>query len=127
MTVNTTSLTLADDELARFLGELRDLIYDEAAVVRERVERVWSAPLWARVAEGRAIANVRIAAVRPGGLVELACDRNESRFREGDMLLLNRGDPFAEPRALVTVEEDDDTRLVVSSDDRAALRSAFGG
>jgi DNA replication ATP-dependent helicase Dna2 len=33
------------------------------------------------------------------------------------VLLLNRGDPFAEPRLLATLEVDDETQLLVSSED----------
>ncbi|HET9224765.1 MAG TPA: AAA domain-containing protein [Roseiflexaceae bacterium] len=125
MTVNTTGLNLADTELARFVAELRDLVYDEATTVRERIQGVWARPLSTRVADGRAIAPVRIHALESDGLVELTCPRNESRFREGDMLLLNRGDPFADPRILVTLEADDDTRLFVSSDDPALAWRTF--
>jgi DNA replication ATP-dependent helicase Dna2 len=125
MTVNTTGLNLADTELARFVAELRDLIYDEATTVRERIQGIWARPLSARVADGRALAPVRIDALGSDGLIELACPRNESRFREGDMLLLNRGDPFADPRILVTLEADDDTRLLISSDDPALAWRAF--
>jgi hypothetical protein len=57
--------------------------------------------------------------------VELTCSRNESRFREGDMLLLNRGDPFADPRILVALEADDDACLLISSDDPALAWGAF--
>jgi DNA replication ATP-dependent helicase Dna2 len=125
MTVNTTGLNLADTELARFVAELRDLVYDEATTVRERIQGVWARPLSARVADGRALAPVRIHALESDGLVELSCPRNESCFREGDMLLLNRGDPFADPRILVTLEADDDTRLLISSDDPALAWGAF--
>jgi hypothetical protein len=67
MTVNTTSLNLADTELARFVAELRDLVYDEATLVRERVQGVWARPLSARVADGRALAPVRIDALGSDG------------------------------------------------------------
>jgi hypothetical protein len=41
------------------------------------------------------------------------------------MLLLNRGDPFADPRILVALEADDDARLLISSDDPALAWGAF--
>ena len=69
------------------------------------------------VADGLAIEGVRIVQVAPSGTIELVCDRNASRFREGDVLLLNRGNPFEQPGILVTLELDDETSLLVSSDD----------
>jgi DNA replication ATP-dependent helicase Dna2 len=100
-----------------FLRELYRLVLDEAATVRQQIFQVWSKPVSARVAEGLAIEGLRIIRVEPNGTFALACDRNSSRFREGDVLLLNRGDPFAEPRLLATLEVDDETQLLVSSED----------
>src|SRR5690606_14613962 len=45
---------------------------------------------------------------------ELACHHNLSRFREGDVLCLNQGNPFGKPAWMVTLEVDEETRLVVS-------------
>jgi DNA replication ATP-dependent helicase Dna2 len=103
------------EEMARFLRGMRRLVLDEAATVRQQIHTSWSRPLAARVAEGRAIEGVRVVGIGRDGRIALACSRNSSRFREGDMLCLNRGDPFAQPAITVTVEEDDETRLVVSS------------
>ncbi|MCS7289136.1 MAG: AAA domain-containing protein [Roseiflexus sp.] len=102
---------------AEFLRRLRRLVIDEAESVRQQLLQIWSKPVAVRVAEGYAIEGVQIVRVTPEGSVELACQRNMSRFREGDMLLLNRGDPLEEPRALCTLEVDDETRLIVSIDE----------
>jgi len=37
--------------------------------------------------------------------IHLSCARNQSRFREGDILCLNRGDPFSQPKLMVTLGE----------------------
>lgn len=87
---------------ADFLRQLRRLVLDEADSARQQLAQIWSRPLVARVADGDAIEGVQIVRVTPEGVVELACQRNMSRFREGDVLLLNRGNPFEEPRALCT-------------------------
>src|SRR6266542_3254211 len=108
---------LSDAELGAFLRQLRRLVLDETESVRQQIFHVWSKPVPARVAEGLAIEGVRVVHVEPSGTIELACDRNFSRFREGDVLLLNRGNPFEEPRILVTLEVDDETQLLVSSED----------
>lgn len=100
-----------------FLHHLRRLVLDETASVRQQIFHIWSKPVQARVADGLAIEGVRIVQVAPSGTIELVCDRNASRFREGDVLLLNRGNPFEQPGILVTLELDDETSLLVSSDD----------
>src|SRR5690606_35926702 len=76
-----------------FLRRLRRMVLDEAESARRQIYQVWAKPVAARVAEGFAIEGVRVVRVEPNGVIELACDRNASRFREGDVLLLNRGNP----------------------------------
>src|SRR4051794_17857932 len=74
-----------------FLHQLRRLVLDETASVRQQIFQTWSKAVSARVAAGLAIEGVRIVEVASNGTIELVCDRNTSRFREGDVLLLNRG------------------------------------
>lgn len=102
--------------LGEFVARLALLVRADAAEARRQVSDIWTRPLAERVAAGRAIADVRIVEVRPDGMLTLACSRNESRFREGDVLLLSRGDPFFEPRFLVTLELDEETELLVSTE-----------
>ncbi|MGQ9549256.1 MAG: DEAD/DEAH box helicase [Roseiflexus sp.] len=102
---------------ADFLRRLRRLVLDEAESERQQIVQTWSKPISERVTQGDAIEGVQVVSVTPEGIVELACTHNVSRFREGDMLLLNRGNPFEEPRLLCTLEVDDETRLLVSTDD----------
>lgn len=103
--------------MGEFLRQLRRLVLDETEHVRQQIFQVWSKPIPARVAEGLAIEGVRVVQVHSNGMIELACDRNASRFREGDVLLLNRGSPFYKPNLLVTLELDEETSLLVSSQD----------
>lgn len=110
----TTASSLSSEEMGRFLAGMRRLVLDEAATVRQNIHTLWRQPLAARVSDGRAIDGVRVVRVLPDGLIELACERNLSRFREGDILCLNRGNPFGEPAWMVTLEKDEETRLVVS-------------
>jgi DNA replication ATP-dependent helicase Dna2 len=105
----------SSEAMARFLKGLRRLVLDEAATVRQNTQQVWSKPIATRVADGRAIEGVRIAGVQPNGFIKLTCDRNSSRFREGDILCLNRGNPFVEPNDMVVLEMDDETNLVIST------------
>ena len=118
--MKTLSGTIATDqpfseEMGRFFRGLRQLVLDEATTVRQNIHALWSKPITARVSEGRAIEDVRVADVWPDGYIELAYDRNSSRARQGDILCLNRSNPFAEPSDMVTLVVDNETVLVVSS------------
>lgn len=106
--------------LGAFIEQLARLVVEEAEESRRQVQQVWTRPLAERVAAGRAVADVRVERVEPGGLITLSCRRNESRFREGDVLCLNRDSPFFEPAILVTLEADEETELLVSSEDPSA-------
>jgi DNA replication ATP-dependent helicase Dna2 len=108
---------ITDRALAAFLDQLHRLVLDETITAKRELLELWNQPLATRVAQGRAIEGLRVAKVERNGLIELACDRNTSRFREGDILCLNQGSPYFQPRFTVTLEEDDDTRLVVSTFD----------
>mgnify|MGYP001340588919 CR=1 FL=1 len=111
--------------LGAFVAELARLVRAEAAEARRQVADIWARPLHERVAAGRAVADVRVVEARPDGLLALACPRNESRFREGDVLLLSRGDPSAEPRFLVTLELDEEAELLVSAESPGAALFDF--
>jgi DNA replication ATP-dependent helicase Dna2 len=114
-----SSTTICDqpssEEMARFLKGLRRLVLDEAATVRQNIQKMWSKPIATRVSEGRAIEGVRIVDIESNGFIKLACDHNSSRFREGDILCLNRGNPLSEPNHMVVLEMDDENSLVISN------------
>lgn len=118
------SLPPADSRSGAFIADLARLVLEEAETARRQVQQVWTRPLRERVAAGRAIADVRIARVGPDGLITLTCPRNDSRFREGDLLCLNRTGPFYEPNILVTLEADEETELLVSAEDPGVSSSA---
>ncbi|MCA9935043.1 MAG: AAA family ATPase [Anaerolineales bacterium] len=115
MTTSTVS-SPTNEEMAAFLKGMRDLILTETAAQRRQIHAQWAKPLPARVADGYAIENVRLVDIRPNGQIELACTRNQSRFRPGDILNLNRSNPFFQPNITVSLDEDEETRLIVSSD-----------
>ncbi len=112
-------------DLGAFVAELTRLVLDEADADRAQTHGLWVRPLGERVAAGHAIADLRIVARESGGWLTLVCARNESRFREGDVLCLNRGSPFFTPNLLVTLEIDEETELVVSCDDPAFALQDF--
>lgn len=115
----------ADATLAEFVTRLARLVLAEASATRERIERSWALPLSERVAAGRAIAGINVGMRQPDGLLSLHCPRNESRFRAGDILCLSRGNPAVAPSFLVTLELDEETELLVSSEDPGLALQEF--
>ncbi|MEW6569074.1 MAG: AAA domain-containing protein [Chloroflexota bacterium] len=112
-------------ELGRFVERLRQSVIREAAAERQRVTAIWSKPQADRVAGGQAIEGLHVIQVSPGGGIALSCSRNQSRFREGDNLCLNRGNPAEQPCWAVTLEQDDETTLLVLPMEEAADLAAL--
>lgn len=81
-----SALIALQDELGRFVME-------EHALQRESMRRLWASPQQERVEEGRCIADARITGQAGPKHWVLECAGNDSRFREGDLVRLSRGDP----------------------------------
>ena len=99
--------------LAALQNELGRFVMEEHAIQRETMHRLWAAPLRERVEEGRCIAGARVVAQPRAGIWVLDCEGNDSRFREGDMVRLNRGDPQL-PFMEATILSITDTRIEIS-------------
>lgn len=96
-----------------FLKRLRKLVQDEADAQCRALERQWSQPLQERVARGWAIEGLRVEQMK-NGIIRLSCVTNDSRFREGDLVLLHRDNPH-DPDALhCELQYDGETDLEVS-------------
>ncbi len=105
---------LSPTKMGAFLDQLRHLVQDEATVTRQNIHRLWSEPIPIRVAEGHAIEAVRLVRMDTDGYLHLSFQHNLSRFREGDTLCLNRGNPFDEPSGMVTLEREEPEAFIVS-------------
>ena len=75
-----------------FLDQLRRYIQEEASAQYKTLERQWSYPLHQRVAKGWAIEGLSVQGFKDG-IIRLTCQTNDSRFREGDLIILHRGNP----------------------------------
>lgn len=96
-----------------FLHKLRKFVQDEADAQYCALEKQWSHLLQERVAKGWAIEGLRIERMK-NDIARLSCGTNDSRFREGDLVLLHRGDPH-DPDALhCELQYDGETDLEVS-------------
>jgi DNA replication ATP-dependent helicase Dna2 len=75
-----------------FLEKLRRFVESESNTQLKQLERQWSTPLAERVAKGWAIEGVKMDGFR-NNILHLSCSTNDSRFREGDLVVLHRGNP----------------------------------
>jgi len=102
-----------DDSTPEFLKRLRKFVQAEADAQYRALKKQWSHPLQERVARGWAIEGLRVEQVK-NGIIRLSCITNDSRFREGDLVLLHRDDPH-DPDALhCELQYDGETDLEVS-------------
>jgi len=102
---------------AAYLKRLKRLVRDETQAGRVRIERIWSKPIPERVASAYCIEGIEILDCLRDGDLLLRCTSNRSRFREGDILCLNRGDPHRQPVINVTLLEERETELLVLPQD----------
>jgi DNA replication ATP-dependent helicase/nuclease Dna2 len=98
----------------RLLKHLHNQVLGERDAQRRQLLSQWSLPLDERVARGFAIDGLRLHSLQPGGTFTLACQNNDSRFREGDILVLHRGDPQDSGALRCNLEHDGGTLLELS-------------
>ena len=99
------------------VNKLQNFIILESENQRTQLMKKWSRPLFERVARGDAITGLSVVSSMFDGRITLDCKRNDSRFREGDFLLLHKGNPLDQNSILVSLEQDDETRLIVQLND----------
>jgi len=101
------------DSTIELLARLRYLVKTEAETQYSALDKQWSHPLDERVAKGWAIEGLSVEK-NEKGIIRLICETNESRFREGDLLVLHQGKP-KDPNALhVELQYDGETDLEIS-------------
>jgi len=94
------------DEL---LQKLETFIQREQAVANEQLLKSWSRPLNERLQKGLSQRFKRLSIDKDKSRVRVYLDGGESRFREGDLLCLHRGDPVQDIMArYLSFEKDDE-------------------
>ncbi len=96
-----------------FLQRLRKFIQHEADFQHRTLEQQWSRSLQERVARGWAIEGLHIEKLK-NGIARLSCATNDSRFREGDLVLLHRDNPHDPDVLHCELQYDGETDLEVS-------------
>lgn len=106
-------VTLSPSHKRVFLEELKEFVLSDARISRQQLADVLHRPLVERVQKGYAITDVHITPVS-SQLVIARCQENHSRFRDGDVVRLHRGDVFgyeAECVRQCTIWEEDGNEL----------------
>jgi DNA replication ATP-dependent helicase Dna2 len=98
---------------AEFLERLRQFVQREADAQYRALVQQWSYPLQERVAKGWAIEGLRVVQFK-NGIGRLTCATNASKFREGDLVVLHRGNPFDADAQHCELQYDGETDLDVS-------------
>jgi DNA replication ATP-dependent helicase Dna2 len=99
---------------AEFLSKLRQYIQKEAETQFATLSRQWAQALNDRVAKGWAVEGLRVVKFQ-NGIARFICGTNDSRFREGDLVVLHRGNPRDDESALhCDLQYDGETDLEVS-------------
>ncbi|HSG45345.1 MAG TPA: AAA domain-containing protein [Anaerolineales bacterium] len=96
-----------------FLHRLRKFVQDEAETQFQALTRQWSHPLQERVARGWAIEGLHVTHFQ-NGIVRLTCATNDSRFREGDLVVLHCSNPQDENAQHCELQYDGETELEIS-------------
>lgn len=96
------------------LHALRDFIANEQEAAQHKLLQVWSRPLQDKLDTGWTQRFVDLQRGDAPGTLRARIDCDESRFREGDMLVLHTGDPTQPLGRHWTVESEDDTGWVLS-------------
>ncbi len=97
------------------LTRLRQFVQAEAETQYEGLSRQWARPIGERVANGWAIEGLNLVNENKG-IIRLACGTNDSRFREGDLLVLHqeKDSPKSTNALHVELQYDGETEIEVS-------------
>lgn len=105
----------SDVIIGDFLYELNEYIDRERAASYARYKQNLEAEVADRIAAGRAIAGVQVAALShpdgPADWAQLRCAENASKFRTGTSLLLHKGDPSTGTPCRLLTEGELDFRI----------------
>jgi DNA replication ATP-dependent helicase Dna2 len=96
--------------IADFLQRLRIFVENEADAQREALNKQWNTSLNERIARGWAVEGLQVQQFKHN-IIRLTCDTNESKFREGDLVILHRGDPRGENVLHCDVQYDNEMEL----------------
>jgi DNA replication ATP-dependent helicase Dna2 len=115
---------------SQLLSDLRAFVHDEQEAGNRKLLDVWGRSLPEKLDKGWTQAFARLERAEDAGAIwaYLDPDANESRFREGDLLLMHTGNPLSGQlgRRLV-LEAEEDERWLLSGMHLSATMAAYPG
>lgn len=97
---------------SKFIDSLKRFVHAETDEQVKQIHSMWGESIEKRVAEGEAIAGLRLIA-NQNNRATFRFDRNMSKFRPGDELRLNGGDPFQSPVLACTLESESENSITL--------------
>jgi len=92
------------------LQRMKTFIRREYETQRYELEKQWALSLAQRVRQGYAIEALSLHSLK-GNALKMGCQTNDSRFRDGDLLVLHRGNPKGPETIQCILDYDDETSL----------------
>ncbi|MBX3618607.1 MAG: AAA family ATPase [Rhizobacter sp.] len=116
-------------ETDSILAQLLAFIHDEQRAGSEHLLGIWDCPLPEKLEKGLSQGFTRLERAEEPTTIWAYLDGGESRFREGDLLLLHSGNPLASQlgRGLSLEAEEDDRWLLRGNRVPAVLNAYMGG
>lgn len=115
---------------ADLLTSLRDFVRDEQAAATQKLLDVWSRPLTEKLANGLSQAFTRLERGDDATCLWVYVDLNgnDSRFREGDLIVLHLGSPIESPLGRgFSLEAEEDDRWLLRGQRVASVFDAYVG
>jgi DNA replication ATP-dependent helicase Dna2 len=115
---------------ADLLTCLRDFIRDEQHAATQQLLRVWARPLAEKLVTGLSQAFRRLERADDAGCLWAHIDpsANDSRFREGDLMVLHSGSPIESPLGRgFSLETEEDGRWLLRGTRASSVSSVFDG
>ncbi len=106
---NTLEEPMPTDYLI-LLQRLKTFIRHEYETQRYELEMQWAQPLPQRIRQSNAIEALSLQSLK-GNALKMGCQKNDSRFRDGDLLVLHRGNAKGPETIQCILDYDDETSL----------------
>jgi DNA replication ATP-dependent helicase Dna2 len=117
------------DSHARLLSDLLEFVRDEQEAGHRKLLDVWARPIAEKLQTGWSQRFLRLERADDPGTLWAYIDDSDSRFREGDMLILHAGSPLEDllGRGLTLESEQDDRWLLRGNRVDGVMQACAGG
>jgi DNA replication ATP-dependent helicase Dna2 len=116
------------ERVSHLLAELLSFVRDEQHAGDRKLLEVWERPLPEKLLKGLSQGFTRLERGEEPSTIWAYPDTSESRFREGDLLLLHSGSPLTSQLGRgLTLEAEDDDRWLLRGNRVAAVLHAYDG